>query len=364
MKKILLLFTIVMSITIMNAYAIDWVAPDGSIPFSTTSNNTTTTINYYNNTYYNVTINNITSSDYIFSNNNSLMNVYNISSNNFSIDINITGLTNYFDTLYSSISTLTSIILNITGLQNSNITTNQRIDSINTSITETRYLVNTSHVTGGSNTTSNISLLWYDDDMSYNYSEGNGANPLDVYLNFTNVTAFTQIVLNEYYTGTHNIELQLYDTVSSSWESYYTITSQSGFTTLTVSIFDSYNHINNVNVTQLRLHHVENGISTHKLYIGFTWLINGGTVASTPNLQGYARYEFNANNFNGSGDFNTTGNINANTYSLNSTIRYCLNNPVPCYVWYVNSTYWNCRNSTMLNATLAKRNATSDLTCE
>lgn len=175
----------------------------------------------------------------------------------------------------------------------------------------TTYYPNSTHVVGGTNTTGNITLMWYYDSLTYNITEGNGGNPLDFYINFTNVSNFNQIVLREYYLGSssHTISVSLWDYNLNTWESYFSFVGQSGQTVLTVPVFDSSDHKNN-GVVQLYLHHIQNGISSHVLYIDFAWLLQG-TVASSTNLEGYARYNFGYNNFNGNGNFTTTDHITA-----------------------------------------------------
>ena len=176
---------------------------------------------------------------------------------------------------------------------------------------------------GGSNTTSNISLLAEYDLKTYNISEGSGANPLTFYMNYTGVTSFTQWVIREYYLGSsgHNIQFEIYDYETSAWEEYYTIVGQSGFNIISLPCYDSDEHISG-GIVQTRLIHIENGISSHRLYIDFSWLQTTSTIASSIDLTGYAKYNYSFNNFYGSGNFNTSGNINA----TNITASYFIGN--------------------------------------
>jgi hypothetical protein len=192
-------------------------------------------------------------------------------------------------------------------------------------IISTTYYPNTSAVTGGTG----VGLLndtFYYDGISYNITEGNGANPLTIYINYTNVTTFSQWILREYYIGSssHNIQFQIYDYPSSSWESYYGITGQTGFTWITVPIFDSTDHIGtgvNNGKVQTRLIHIENGITSHKLIIDVDWLVSGNNIGASTNLDGYAKYQFGYNNFNGNGDFNTSGNLFSNKLNLTGKVE-------------------------------------------
>jgi len=81
---------------------------------------------------------------------------------------------------------------------------------------------------------------------------------------------------------------------------------------LDISVYDPESHIgtgdDEGNVI-LRLHHIQNGIASHVLNLDFVWLQSGEFTGATTNLLGYAKYIFADNDFNGTGDFYTTGNI-------------------------------------------------------
>lgn len=182
----------------------------------------------------------------------------------------------------------------------------------------TTYYPNQTLVTGGTNATDNITEMWYYDGYFYNVSEGTGANPMDVYINYSNVSNFGQIVLREYYSGSanHYIQVQLWDNVNSVWENYFEFVGQTGQTIISVPVFDDTNHIGTDEKVQLRLHHVETGVSAHRLYIDFAWLVDGMNIGASTNLDGYARYNFNFNNFTGNGTYFSTGNITTTKYFI------------------------------------------------
>ena len=126
------------------------------------------------------------------------------------------------------------------------------------SVLSTTYYPNVSSVSGGSYTDlNNITDAWYYDTRSHNFTEGTGANPLDVYFNFTNIDTFSQLVVREYYLGSasHYIQVQIYDWDSNTWEDYFEFVGQSGYTIIAVPVYDSTEHIKNTNVT-IRFHHV------------------------------------------------------------------------------------------------------------
>ena len=180
--------------------------------------------------------------------------------------------------------------------------------------TSTTYYLNSSAVTGGSYTDgSDVTSAWYyGDDLKLNFTEGGGADPLDIYLNFTNVNDIDQLVMREYYLGSssHFIQVQIWDYADSAWEDYFEFPGQSGFTIISIPVFDATDHIDSGNV-QVRLHHVQNGITSHRLYIDFVWLVEGNNIGGSTNLDGYAKYSFGYNDFSGNGDFTTTGTITA-----------------------------------------------------
>ena len=188
------------------------------------------------------------------------------------------------------------------------------------SVLSTTYYLNSSAVTGGSYTdSSDVEDAWYYDGVSLNFTEGNGVDPLDIYLNFTGVVDFSQLVMKEYYIGSasHTIQVEIWDYDDSTWESYFAFVGQTGMTQLSIPVYDSAEHINN-SIVQVRLHHIQNGVASHRLYIDFIWLVDGSDVGSSTNLAGYAKYSFGYNDFVGNGYFNTTGDVCVNGLCLSS----------------------------------------------
>jgi hypothetical protein len=190
----------------------------------------------------------------------------------------------------------------------------------------TTYYPNATSITGGTITSTNISETYWNDGITYNISEGNGVNPLTLYINYTGVTAFSQWIIREYYLGSssHHIQFQIWDYDTSSWEDYFEIVGQTGQAWIVVPVFDSTEHISG-GIVQTRYYQAEYGISSHRLYIDVAWLVNGNNIGASTNLDGYARYTSGFNNYVGSG--NTTSayfigdgsklyNVNASTYNV------------------------------------------------
>lgn len=192
-------------------------------------------------------------------------------------------------------------------------TTTSGVQCILRDVPSTTYYPNMTATLGGTNTTGNITLLWYYDERTYNITEASGGTPvLDFYINYTNVSTFSQWIIREYYLGSssHQIEFEMYNYDTAAWESYYTIVGQTGFTFITIPIYNPTEHISG-QLVQTRFRHVQTGIASHRFYIDLSWLINGNNIGASTNLQGYAKYSFGYNNFNGNGNITTTDTINA-----------------------------------------------------
>jgi len=195
-----------------------------------------------------------------------------------------------------------------------NVTFNET--KLNDALASTTYYLNNSAVTGGSYTdTSDVTDAWYYDSLSLNFTEGNGVSPLDIYLNFTGVDDFSQLIIREYYLGSasHMIQVQIWDVDSSTWEDYFEFVGQAGFTILTIPVYDPDEHITPDGNVSIRLHHIQNGVTSHRVYIDFAWLVDGTNVGGSTNLDGYAKYNFGFNNFSGS------GNVTANYFFGNGS---------------------------------------------
>ena len=179
----------------------------------------------------------------------------------------------------------------------------------------------------GTPTVDDANLLKEYDNDPYIVTEAGGAAPvIDVNIYFADVEDISQIITRVYYEGSasHHILVQLWDWDGSAWEDYWDFVGQSGYTVITIPVFDAEDHIGtggDANEVRLRFHHVQSGIASHTLSIDFAWLQAGEFIGASTDLSGYARYEFGYNDFNGVGDFTTTGDVNAATvYATSSFI--------------------------------------------
>jgi len=152
-------------------------------------------------------------------------------------------------------------------------------NTISNRLSSTIYYPSSVQTVYGTNTTSNLTLLWYNDGHTYNISESALANPLDFRMNFTGVSSINKIFMREQYTGNagHNIIVYLWDYTASTWESYFVITDQAAQVLTEIPVLDSANHVSGGKV-QLRFLHTGMGIATHRLYIDFAQVVQGITA--------------------------------------------------------------------------------------
>ncbi len=124
----------------------------------------------------------------------------------------------------------------------------------------------------------NLASIQSIDTNYYNVSESSGGSPLLVEINFTNITSFDSVLLRLQYTGSqgHEVEIQTRNYDSGSWEVAGSITDQSSMTELVINILDSADHVSGGNVV-VRLDHVQNGVSSHDLFIDYIALQKGFT---------------------------------------------------------------------------------------
>lgn len=204
--------------------------------------------------------------------------------------------------------------------------------SSNTTST-TYYPYQVATISGTNSGGNNVGNISYDDGKYYNVTEAAGANPLTIQLNYTNVTNFNSVIMAEKYTGSssHNILVEIYDYLTSSWEQYQDITGQEGFVYSNIPVPDPQNHINNTNV-MLRFRHVENGVPSHLINIDFVQLIQGTSTLSNnqhdslsgrTSLTNHPQYLDIYGNRSVQGNFNILGNGTAqNLFVENNTIYF------------------------------------------
>jgi len=131
------------------------------------------------------------------------------------------------------------------------------------------YLPSSVFTSLGTNLSGNLSSLYYVDSITYNISES--LTGIIVLINFSNVSNFNLISINELYIGSpsHIVYIQLFDLSLNSWINISSFTSQDTFNTITSSIAGNTSRYINNSIVNLRLIHYSPGITTHRLYLDF-----------------------------------------------------------------------------------------------
>jgi len=119
------------------------------------------------------------------------------------------------------------------------------------------------------------------DGVTFNFSEASGSPALDLRINFTGITSFTNGVMR-YKTsslaGDYPI-IQLWNYDTSSWEDYPAVAQSSNFATITQPVFDSSEHVSG-GIVQMRLYKASNGNTNNHYYVDWIAISKGyGTPA-------------------------------------------------------------------------------------
>ena len=109
-------------------------------------------------------------------------------------------------------------------------------------------------------------------------NEGTGNAP-NVTFDFANVASFATVALRAYYHGSvnHHVNLEVYNVTNDAWDILTVLGSQSDYSWYIVPVFDWEHYINGSSAVQLRIRHVESGISGHILNIDYLCIKTGGT---------------------------------------------------------------------------------------
>lgn len=228
--------------------------------------------------------------------------------------------------LIDLITTLPSYLL-ISGTTNKTVNFNEtKMNSTvnnllaSTTFYPTQYWTRYGTESGGNN----IGNLSFYDSRSFNITEDGGANALEFYVNFSGVSTFNNVLIREYYLGSanHNIQVEIYDYAIASWESYTDFIGQAGFNVLSIPVLDPSDHVNN-SVVQVRFRHIQNGITSHKLYIDYIQLIKGFSAITNiqhDSLSGRDSPNNHPQYLLISGNRTMTGNLNMSGYNITSVV--------------------------------------------
>ena len=153
---------------------------------------------------------------------------------------------------------------------------------VNNQLATVTYYLNTTNILKGTPVNMNKGNLSFDDNKYGNVTEATGALPIQIYFNFTNVDAFNYIHLKEKYIGGsgHIVNLDVYNYNTSSWDTHFTFSDQTGYVISNIYIDDYVNHISLGKVI-LRILHSSNGNPSHRLSIDSITLTNGIQSFST-----------------------------------------------------------------------------------
>jgi hypothetical protein len=179
----------------------------------------------------------------------------------FGDDVNIDTLTASKFVGTDANKTLTSVDVNMVDLE------------------ETRKTANSMTVTTGTLSSGSVSdtQTWADGN-TVNIAEVTGVPGFDVLFTFTSVTDFARIGLSAYYSGTHDVEVQIYDDTNTTWRVLWDFGSGTTFnyrySDIPVSMATRQaDYINGSNEVKIRFYHPSSGNASHDLYIDYVSII-------------------------------------------------------------------------------------------
>lgn len=119
------------------------------------------------------------------------------------------------------------------------------------------------------------------DGKYLNVQEKSGAasttNPLTVQFLFSGITRFNTINTRSWYQGNaaHNLQIQLWNFVTSAWDTYATFSDEPNYVARTIEVFSPTLYIS-AGVVKLQFIHISNGIATHDILFDYIALCDGG----------------------------------------------------------------------------------------
>jgi hypothetical protein len=164
--------------------------------------------------------------------------------------------------------------------------------------------------------------------VSYNVTEASGTPGLDFRVNFTGITEFNQIIVR-YKSGAtevHVLDIALWDSSSSSWESYRTVGVSPDYNIMTMNVYDITDHIVG-GVVQVRFYISSEGTVAHKHQFDWVAISKGVATPSSSETDPYSVHLV--------GD-TMTGNLNMSgaNISINSGNKFCYTQACDKYSYY------------------------------
>jgi len=154
------------------------------------------------------------------------------------------------------------------------------------------------------------------DGVSYNVSEV--GSDVDFRINFTGITDFNQVIIRykSAASESHVLLVSIWDTATSSWESYTSLGETTDYHLVTLAVFDSTEHVSN-GIVQVRLTTTNVGSSTHKWQFDWIGISKGPSTMSSSETDPYSIHA--DGNVPLTGDWKVGGyNINMSSANLTS----------------------------------------------
>jgi hypothetical protein len=125
-------------------------------------------------------------------------------------------------------------------------------------------------------------------------TEANGANPMQVEVDFGGVDAITRVLFYGRYQGTasHEVDVEIYNDDLAAWEQLGQLATSTTNAWHSWGVFNSAAYVGPDDSVKVRFRHLGTGISSHKLYIDYMVVDDaqggGGGVTSHSQLSGLA----------------------------------------------------------------------------
>jgi len=127
-------------------------------------------------------------------------------------------------------------------------------------------------------TSTNVTYIKYSyDDLTINVSETTNSPGIDFRINFTGISSFNNILGRWSYTGTHDIQIELWNYVTLDWDIHEIEETSDYLLVRNIYILDSADHVQN-GIVQVRFYHPDNGNINHYISIDSVQLLKGTTA--------------------------------------------------------------------------------------
>jgi hypothetical protein len=125
-------------------------------------------------------------------------------------------------------------------------------------------------VAGTHNSGSLDSILTFNDGNVYNIQELSATPGFDIRVSFADITEFNKIQLNLAYSNTsqHFVTVDLYNFITSAWDTIGYFRGLNGMTQFNLGIIDDAPYLN-AGVVELRIYHVSAGVTAHSIQLDF-----------------------------------------------------------------------------------------------